>query len=40
METLIKALGIDSDSPSGYVKIFFAFLIMSFIFNLIKDVLP
>lgn len=40
MEALIKALGIDLNSPTGYVKIFFAFLIMSFIFNFVKDVLP
>ncbi|MDO5518381.1 MAG: hypothetical protein Q4F66_12580 [Clostridium sp.] len=39
MQALIKALGLDIDSPLGCIKIFATFLIMAFVFNLIKDVL-
>ena len=39
MESLMQALGLDLNSPRGYIRIFFTFLIMSFVFNLVKDLL-
>lgn len=39
MQELMKLLGINLDSPMGYVKIAVAFLIMGFVASMVKDLL-